>query len=104
MTNQEAGAALSISLRLRRGVTWSDGKRIEAVVGAVNDPVMAEAADTIEELVEALKGLTGYGEHDDMCSVNSYLTSAKGCTCGLSGAEAKARALLAKLEAGDTQP
>lgn len=34
--------------RLRRGVTWSTGERIEAVVGAVNDPVMAEAADALE--------------------------------------------------------
>lgn len=40
--------------RLRRGVTWSDGKRIDAVVGAVNDPVMSEAADTLERLRDAL--------------------------------------------------
>jgi len=45
---------LSIVEKLRRGVTWSDGKPIEAVVGAVNDPVMAEAADIIEAMHEAL--------------------------------------------------
>ncbi len=38
--------------RLRRGVTWSDGRPIEAVVGAVNDPVMDEAAALIEEIAK----------------------------------------------------
>ena len=36
--------------RLRRGVTWSDGKPIGAVVGEVNDPIMREAAAEIERL------------------------------------------------------
>lgn len=40
--------------RLRVGVTWSDGSCIRAVVGEVNDPVMAEAADRIEALTARL--------------------------------------------------
>jgi hypothetical protein len=45
--------------RLRKGVTWSDGKRIDAVVGAVNDPVMAEAADRLILYREALERIAG---------------------------------------------
>jgi hypothetical protein len=46
--------ARELVARLRRGVTWSDGAPIGAVVGEVNDPVMLEAADFIESLTEPM--------------------------------------------------
>jgi hypothetical protein len=49
--------------RLRRGVTWSDGKPIGAVVGEVNDPVMRQAADRIAALAAA-QPVEGGGEDD----------------------------------------
>lgn len=73
----------------------ANGGRFPAV------PVVTEAAAALQsqaaditKLVEALEGLTGYGEHDDMCSVNAYSSSNPGCSCGLSEAERKARAAL----------
>ena len=42
--------------RLRQGVTWSDGKRIEATVGEVNDPVMERAAQALAALKDNSHG------------------------------------------------
>lgn len=42
-----SGGDVELVEKLRRGATWSHGEPIGATVGAVNDPVMAEAADRI---------------------------------------------------------
>jgi hypothetical protein len=88
--NQEAGAALPIVERLRRSVTDTTAF---CPTPSYRNPDGPEAADTIEELVEALKGSREYvadaleaHEHSDGRELLASID-----------------ALLAKLEAGDTK-
>jgi hypothetical protein len=114
MTNQEAGAALSIVERLRARLpicpfdpkapkhdleasdpcpVCSDygDERSKNLCRGADTRVMDEAADTIEELVEALKRLA---ESADATAWSANIGT-------MDSAIEHARALLAKLEAGD---